>query len=100
MAIDEQEGRTRAARRAHVEALLADYPALSEQEIALVKHWFDRQASALDVAQLATVPEIASQYRAFKAEHVDRLRAGDWLRAAVFAMIVALCIAGIVWRAT
>jgi len=100
MTINEDDAaRASAARRAHIEALLADYPALSEQEIALMKTWFDRQASAFDVAQIASVPAVAAQYRAFKADHIDPLGARDWVKAALFAAIVALCIAAIMWRA-
>lgn len=95
----EDEIRAREARRAHIESLLSNYPDLTEQELALMKTWFDKQASALDVAQVASRSDLQQQYQAFKAAHVDPLRGADWLRAVLFAAVVIACIAGITWRA-
>lgn len=89
----------REARRTHIEALLADYPALDDEEIALVRNWFARQASSLDVAQVASNTAIAAQYRAFRAEHIDRFSPRDMLNAAIAVAAIALCIVAIVWRA-
>lgn len=99
MTVHDHEGLAREARRAHIEALLGDYPQISEQEVSLLKTWFQRQASALDVAQVASNPEIAEQYRAFRTEHVDKIGARDMGKAAIAVIAIVLCIVAIMWRA-
>jgi hypothetical protein len=99
MTVQDHDSLAREARRAHIEALLADYPALDEDEVALVRTWFTKQASSLDVAQVASNTAIASQYRAFRAEHIDRFSSRDILNAAVAVAAIVLCIVAIMWRA-
>ncbi|HQS97227.1 MAG: hypothetical protein B7X90_17050 [Novosphingobium sp. 17-62-19] len=77
------------ARRAHVEALLAAYPDVTPDEHALLITWFKREASALDVALVASNPAAERGYRKFRAEHVDRFTVKDMVRALVFAAVVA-----------
>jgi hypothetical protein len=89
----------RAVRRACIERTLADYPHLDDQAISDVLHWFRKEASALDVALVATNQDIADKYRRFRADHVDRLSPGDVLRAIVFVAITAAVITLIAWRA-
>jgi hypothetical protein len=89
----------RAVRRACIERSLADYPHLTREDVADVLHWFRKEASALDVALLATNQDIAEKYRRFRADHVDRLSPGDIVRAIVFVVITAAIIALIAWRA-
>lgn len=89
----------RADRRARIERTLADYPHLANQDIADVLHWFRKEASALDVALLATNEDITEKYRHFRAEHLDRIDAGDILRAIAFAVAIAAIFALIAWRA-
>lgn len=99
MSAYDHESLAREARRAHIEALLGDYPRISDAEIELLKNWFRRQASALDVAQVASNADIAIQYRAFRAEHIDRIGARDMGKAAIAVALVVICIVGIMWRA-
>lgn len=99
MTVHDHESLARDARRAHIEALLADYPVLQDEEIALLKNWFARQASALDVAQVASNTAIAAQYRAFRSDHVDRIGRRDMLNAAIAVAAVVLCVVAIMWRA-
>ena len=87
------------ARRSHIEALIGDYPQISDQETALVKRWFESQASALDVAQLASNPAIAEPYRRFRADHLDKLGMKDAAKAAIFVALVLAGLAIIMWRA-
>lgn len=77
------------ARRAHVEALLTAYPDVTPEEHALLINWFKREASALDVALVASNPAAQRGYRKFRAEHVDRFTAKDMVRALVFVAVVA-----------
>ena len=87
------------ARRAHVEALLTSYPDVTPQERELIVNWFKRDASALDVALVASNPAAERGYRQFRAEHIDRFTVKDMARALIFSAIVAVAIVLIVWRA-
>lgn len=71
------QGATALARRAHVEALLAAYPDVTPDEHGLLVHWFKREASSLDVALIASNPEIAPGYARFRGEHIDRFTLAD-----------------------
>src|SRR5690606_24744381 len=66
-----------ADQMAHVEALLACYPNISEGDLQVLKSWFKREASALDVAMLASEAEINSGYRQFRADHIDKFNSRD-----------------------
>ena len=87
------------ARRAQIEAALAEYPHLSEDRIAAIKAWFRKEASALDVAMIASNERITESYRRFRADHIDRLTGRDIIRAILFATAVCAVIALILWRA-
>ena len=95
----EQSDGARAVRRACIERTLADYPHLDQDAVADVLRWFRKEASALDVALLATNQDIADKYRRFRADHVDRLGPGDIVRAITFVLVVVAIISLIAWRA-
>ena len=84
---------------ARVERLLARYPALSEDELAELLHWFEREASALDVALVASNRQIGRGYDLFKAEHIDRFRFRDVIHAVVFLAAFGTAMLGVVWLA-
>ena len=88
-----------AAQRAQIEAALADYPHLSEERLAAVIRWYRRDASAFDVAMLASNEAIAEPYRRFRADHIDRLTGRDVMKGLLAAAIVCLVVLFIVWRA-
>lgn len=88
-----------AARRAQIEAALADYPHLCEERLADLTTWFRKEASALDVATLASNEAIADAYRRFRAEHIDPLSGKDMMWALIATVVVAALIALLVWRA-
>ena len=73
----------------HVEALLSRYPELAEAELAELKRWFTKEASAFEVASLSSKDELRANYRAFRAEHVDRLTTAE-LAAIIIASVVLL----------
>lgn len=60
-----------------IEALLSRYPNLGGSELADLKRWFAKEASAFDVATLASREELSEQYARFRAEHVDRFNTRD-----------------------
>ena len=90
-------GRGEHQDRARVERLLAHYPALSERELAEVTHWFEREASALDVALVASNEEIREGYRRFRAEQVDPLTLADCARAAAVTALAVALIGALLW---
>lgn len=72
-----------------IEALLLRYPEIAEAELADLKRWFTKEASAFEVASLSSKDELRQQYRAFRAEHIDRLGAVE-LAAIVLGGILSL----------
>ena len=93
------DGAAGAERRAHIEATLADYPHLSAERLAELLHWYRTEATALDVALVASNERISAPYARFRADHIDPLKGRDVLRGILFAGVVVLLIALIVWRA-
>lgn len=83
---------TDAERFAHVESLVARYPAITDVEVEDLKRWFDKEASAFDVATLASKEAIHSSYMAFRGKHVDAFRAKDYGAAATAIAIAAALI--------
>jgi hypothetical protein len=77
-------GATSADERARIAALLTQYPELPAGELDRIHHWFRKGASALDLGMLASDPHVAPQYRAYRADHYDRITPADYLRAAAF----------------
>jgi hypothetical protein len=64
-------------RRLEIEKALARYPHLSAETIRDVVSWFKREASAMEVASLASNPDIHDNYRAFRKAHVDRFTTAE-----------------------
>ena len=71
----------------HVENLLSRYPSISEAEVRDLKRWFNKEASAFDVASLASIESIHSRYAAFRADHINGFTARDYLVAAVVVAV-------------
>jgi hypothetical protein len=89
----------RARRRAEITRLLARYPHLDEEARRELTDWFAHEASSLDVAMLSCHDGVAEQYRAFRAEHIDRLRPRDWARGLGVAAVFVGLLAAVLWRA-
>ncbi len=56
-----------------IEATLQRYPNIDSTELADLKRWFDKEASALEVASLASKDKLRRQYSEFRATHIDKL---------------------------
>jgi len=93
------EPEARALRRAEIARLLARYPDLDDRARTDLTGWFAREASSFDVAMLSCDEGIAEQYRAFRAEHIDRLRPRDWARGLAVAALFVGLLAAALWRA-
>ena len=83
-----------------IEALLGRYPALSAGELQELLEWFAREASADDVAVIASNEAIRDGYLRFRAEHVDALTLKDLARAALFVALAAAALIGVFWLAS
>jgi dsRNA-specific ribonuclease len=92
MTTSESDAAVGVARMAHIEALLASYPDVNEGELATLKNWFKREASALEVATLASKDELKSGYTQFRVDHIDKFTGKD----IVFALVAALAVSGVV----
>lgn len=79
--------------RMRIGALLSRYPDNTEAELAEITNWFHRVATPLDIGMLASDPDIAAQYRAYRARYYDGFRPRDLVKAAAF-LAVALTIIG------
>ncbi|MCV0384444.1 MAG: hypothetical protein K5799_13510 [Erythrobacter sp.] len=73
-----------------VETLLNLYPVVSEEELQDLKRWFRKDASAFEVASMAS--KQPSGYARFRADHVDRLTGFDMAVIAVVAGVILLAI--------
>lgn len=93
------DGTSCAKRRGAIEAALAQYPHLQQDRLDDVLHWFRKEASALDVALVASNPSLTEPYARFRAEHIDKFGPRDLLRAALFVTIVAGIALALMWRA-
>lgn len=80
----------------HVESLLARYPEISAEEVDDLKSWFNKEASAFEVASLASKERLYGRYTAFRAAHVDPLKLKDY---AIAGAVVLTAAAGFVYLA-
>jgi hypothetical protein len=79
-----------------IEGLLSRYPQLEGAELADLKRWFAKEASAFDVASLASKEELREPYTRFRADHVDRFSARDLMYILVGLAVVA-GVAALLW---
>lgn len=73
----------------HVEAILTSYPDVTDGETELLKRWFGKEASAFDVASLASKEACQAGYRQFRADHIDRFSVRDWIVLVAAIAVVA-----------
>lgn len=74
------------ARFDQIEGILKAYPDISEEELTDLKHWFNKEASSLEVASLASKENCRSGYTRFRSEHVDKFGFSDIL---ILILIIA-----------
>ena len=76
----------------YVESVLSRYPDASAAEVEELKKWFTKEASAFEVASMASKESIHAHYAAFRAEHIDGFGTKDYAVAAVAIAIAAAVI--------
>jgi hypothetical protein len=69
--------------------LLARYPAIGEAELAELHRWYRKEASAFDVASMASREDVRPGYTAYRADHVDRFTPKDVLKGLAFTLVMA-----------
>jgi hypothetical protein len=94
-----QDAAARAARRTEMESVLAKYPHLSEEQLTALVAWFRKEASALDVATMASNPDVADNYRSFRTDHIDPITRGEWIQALLIILVVIIALLVVFWRA-
>jgi hypothetical protein len=92
-----EAGASSADERVRIAALLARYPDLPAKDLDRIHHWFRKDATALDLGLLASDPSVHESYRAYRADHYDRIKPADLARAAIFIAGFALLILIIAW---
>lgn len=81
-----------AGPNARIKTAIAAYPRISPDQLAELLHWYRREASALDVATLASQPDLREGYSRFRADHIDRFGAKDWLKLIAATIVVGILI--------
>ena len=80
-------------RRLEVEAKLAEYPELTSDKVIDLIYWFKREATAMEVATVASNPDIQDSYRQFRDRHLDKLSTGEIFLATGLGMILIVVVA-------
>ena len=79
-------GETSPERRARIECLVVRYPDLEPKELAELLHWYRREASAMDVALVASNEDVSEAFGAFCSDHVAPF---SWKHKAITAALTA-----------
>ena len=93
----ENDGASRAERRARAEELLARYPGLAPDELAHLHRWFAREASALDMGLVASNEAVADRYAQYRRDHIDRFKPIDIVWGLAFGAVIVGVIVFIGW---
>ena len=96
---DINDGANGSDRFDYIEGLLSTYPAVSDDQLEDLKLWFKKEASAFDVASLASKETSREGYDKFRADHLDRLTMRDAATTAFVTLIVIALIAAMAWFA-
>ena len=78
------------ARFDDIEQLLNSYPDISEEQLGELKHWFKKEASAFEVASIASKHPVG--YAKFRAEHIDKFSALEKILGSVLLLILAFIV--------
>lgn len=84
------------ARRLQVEGLLRQYPKISTEEIEGLRRYFRKEASALDIGNIASNEAAQRGYQQFRADHVDKIGLRDIGIALGLLALVAAAIAVVI----
>ena len=71
------------ARFDSIEILLNRYPDVSDEEVVQLKRWFGKQASAFEIASIAS--KNPAGYGQFRSDHIDKFTIVEMVLIALFA---------------
>ena len=71
------------ARFDSIEILLNRYPDVSDEEVVQLKRWFGKQASAFEIASMAS--KNPAGYGQFRSDHIDKFTIVEMVLIALFA---------------
>ena len=98
MTFQDDGHRASADRFDEIEAILQRYPDIDPEELARLRSWFTKEASAFETASLASKDHLAHQYIAFRTEHLDRWEIHELAIVAIIAAVIlsslAIALAG------
>jgi hypothetical protein len=75
-----------------IEAILKIYPNVTDSQLAELTRWFKKEASAFEVASLASKEVTKAGYTQFRADHID----GFTSRDIALGILVMLAVAGVI----
>ena len=82
-------------RRHQIEETLIRYPHLTSEQLTDLIKWFKSEATAMEVATLASDPDLYPQYRSFRTKHVDKFTLGELTISAGFAAVLIVTVAAL-----
>ena len=71
------------ARFDSIEILVNRYPDVSDEEVVQLKRWFGKQASAFEIASMAS--KNPAGYGQFRSDHIDKFTIVEMVLIALFA---------------
>ena len=80
-------------RRLEIEQSLSHYPALPPDKVLDLVYWFKREATAMEIASVASNPAIQTRYRQFREKHITKLSAGETILATGLGTIIIVVMA-------
>lgn len=84
-----------AGKLRRIERIIAAYPTVGPADLEFLLNWYRKEASAYDVAMLATNRDIHDGYTRFRSDHIDRLTSGDAIKALVWIAVAAVIVLAI-----
>ncbi|MCW2337808.1 hypothetical protein M2337_002041 [Sphingobium sp. B2D3A] len=80
------------AAQARIDALIAAYPDLNEDDLRRLLHWYRKEASSYDVAMLSARDDLRPGYERFYKDHIERISPFGYT---AISIIVLLCAIGV-----
>ena len=77
---------TPSARFDSIEILLNRYPDVSDEEVVQLKRWFGKQASAFEIASMAS--KNPAGYGQFRSDHIDKFSILEIILIALFVGVL------------
>lgn len=80
-------------RRLEVQQALSQYPDLPSDKIQDLVRWFKKEATAMEVAVVASQLDKQDSYRDFRRTHIDKLSPIEMIGATLVIMLLIVLVA-------